>query len=206
PRRDPLSRGGSRAESLAPRTGDEARPLRSRRDDLPQPFAWIVERCLAKDPNDRYASTKDLARDFADLRDRLSDLSRISTNGMVPAVRRSRGVMWASAVIAAGALLVGGYVVGKQFAAGGPPPPYWNLTFLRAISTGAIFPPGGNTVYYSAALGAEPSRVFVTRLDGTASEPLKLDPAQLLSVSRKGELAVLLTQGRNPGNSVGTLA
>ena len=41
-------------------------PLRSKRAEVPPQLAWIVERCLAKDPNDRYASTKDLARDLAD--------------------------------------------------------------------------------------------------------------------------------------------
>ena len=80
------------------------------------------------------------------------------------------------------------------------------LTFKRGIITGAKFSPDGQTIYYSAAIGSEPSRVFVTRLDSTASEPLKLPPAMLLSVSRKGELAVLLTNGRNAANSAGTLA
>ena len=30
----------------------------------PAPVRWIVERCLAKDPEERYASSKDLARDL----------------------------------------------------------------------------------------------------------------------------------------------
>ena len=39
----------------------------------PAPFIWIVERCLAKDPKQRYGSTRDLARDLAAVRDRLAE-------------------------------------------------------------------------------------------------------------------------------------
>jgi predicted ATPase/serine/threonine protein kinase len=39
----------------------------------PAPFIWIVERCLAKDPEQRYGSTRDLARDLAAVRERLAD-------------------------------------------------------------------------------------------------------------------------------------
>jgi adenylate cyclase len=35
---------------------------------------WIVERCLAKEPAERYALTPDLARDLASARDHLSEL------------------------------------------------------------------------------------------------------------------------------------
>ena len=45
------------------------------RPDLPLPVRWILERCLSKDREDRYASTKDLARDLASLRDRLAEVS-----------------------------------------------------------------------------------------------------------------------------------
>ena len=37
---------------------------------FPESFVWIVERCLAKEPGQRYASTSDLARDLKTLRDR----------------------------------------------------------------------------------------------------------------------------------------
>src|SRR5712692_10608216 len=40
---------------------------------VPAPLRWLIERCLAKDPDARYASTKDLARDLKSVRDHLSE-------------------------------------------------------------------------------------------------------------------------------------
>ncbi|MGC2245673.1 MAG: protein kinase, partial [Terriglobales bacterium] len=59
------------AETTAAILRDE--PERSRMLQAAPPFLWIVERCLAKDPKQRYASTRDLARDLAAVRDRLAD-------------------------------------------------------------------------------------------------------------------------------------
>ena len=43
---------------------DEPEPLSAAAPGVPVPLRWIVERCLAKDPEERYASTRDLARDL----------------------------------------------------------------------------------------------------------------------------------------------
>jgi predicted ATPase/serine/threonine protein kinase/Tfp pilus assembly protein PilF len=40
---------------------------------IPLPLQWTIKRCLAKKPEDRFASTRDLARDLAIVRDRLSE-------------------------------------------------------------------------------------------------------------------------------------
>ncbi|MCM2269353.1 MAG: serine/threonine protein kinase, partial [Thermoanaerobaculia bacterium] len=56
-------------ESLTAVIREEPEPLRAKNAALPPQLGWIVERCLAKAPNDRYGSTTDLARDLADLRD-----------------------------------------------------------------------------------------------------------------------------------------
>ena len=61
------------AETTAAILRDEPERLGARMLQAPAPFTWIVERCLAKDPKQRYASTRDLARDLAAVRDRLAD-------------------------------------------------------------------------------------------------------------------------------------
>ena len=61
------------AETAAAILRDEPERIGSRMLQAPAPFLWIVERCLAKDPQQRYASTRDLARDLTAVRDRLAD-------------------------------------------------------------------------------------------------------------------------------------
>ncbi|MBL8115002.1 MAG: PD40 domain-containing protein, partial [Acidobacteria bacterium] len=51
---------------------DEPEPIQKLSPKTPLPFVWLVERCLAKDPEERYAATRDLARDLRNLRDYLS--------------------------------------------------------------------------------------------------------------------------------------
>lgn len=53
---------------------EEPKALGSLNPEVPPPFCWVVERCLAKDPEKRYFSTRDLVRDLAAIRDRLTDL------------------------------------------------------------------------------------------------------------------------------------
>ena len=64
----------SAAETAAAILRDEPEHIASRTFQAPAPFIWIVERCLAKDPKQRYESTRDLARDLAAVRDRLAEM------------------------------------------------------------------------------------------------------------------------------------
>jgi predicted ATPase len=69
----PAFRKPSYAETLAAILRDEPERLGTRMSQAPAPFLWIVERCLAKNPKDRYASSRDLARDLAAVRERLAE-------------------------------------------------------------------------------------------------------------------------------------
>lgn len=74
----------------------------------PPPLRWIIERCLAKDPAERYASTRDLARDLQTVREHLSETSTAET--VLPGFRVRRRPLLAAAalllVVAAGAALL----------------------------------------------------------------------------------------------------
>jgi predicted ATPase len=65
----PAFRGTGKAEIVAAILRDQPECLHSIKLQAPAPFFWILERCLAKDPNQRYTLTRDLARDLATVRD-----------------------------------------------------------------------------------------------------------------------------------------
>lgn len=53
---------------------EEPRAIGSLNPEVPPPFCWVVERCIAKEAEKRYFSTRDLVRDLVAIRDRLTDL------------------------------------------------------------------------------------------------------------------------------------
>ncbi len=89
---------------------DEPEPIATLNPKIPGPVRWIVERCLAKRPEDRYASTRDLARDLAAVRDHLSEVSGPTGDTGAAPVRRSRRP-WIPAAVAAALLLAAGVAV-----------------------------------------------------------------------------------------------
>src|SRR5262245_62133133 len=64
--------GNSIMEVLASILRDKPAALEELKLGIPSPLQWIVDRCLAKRPADRYAATRDLARDLARLGDRIA--------------------------------------------------------------------------------------------------------------------------------------
>jgi Tol biopolymer transport system component len=183
------------AETLVAIIKEEPEPLSQLAPRSPAPVRWIVERCLAKDPEERYASTKDLARDLKSLRDHLSETS---VSGGLEAAEppRARRRRWL--VPALIALLLGGALgfLARGGLRGGAPEPiqFRRLTFQRGRILAARFAPDGQTMVYSAAWEGRPSEVFSTRADSPESRSLGLPGANILAVSSTGELAVALRQ------------
>jgi hypothetical protein len=181
------------AETLVAIIREEPEPLAQIAPKAPVPVRWIVERCLAKDPEERYASTKDLARDLKSVRDHLTETS---VSGALEAAEpvRTRRRRWL--LPAAIAFLLGAGIalfVAKTTRLFEPAPPnFQRLTFRRGSIVTARFAPDGVSAVYSAAWDGNPIEIFTARPESPESKSLALPPANLLSVSRGGELAISL--------------
>ena len=55
---------------------EEVLPLEGLDSRVPPPLRWAIERCLSKDPNERYSATAELARELKQIRDKLSDFQQ----------------------------------------------------------------------------------------------------------------------------------
>lgn len=145
-------RRATAAESLAAAIREEPEPLRSRRPDLPPQLGWIVERCLAKDPDDRFASTLDLARDLADLRDHLAELGTRAHEDQ-PVSGRLRGLRLATIIAVAAAGVAVGYLISVARRGGSTGRPSWaptveRLTQLPGVESEPTMSPDGKSVVY----------------------------------------------------------
>ena len=90
-------------QTMASIIEDEPQSLLELQPQVSEPLVTVVERCLAKSPDRRYASTQDLARDLHDLRDGLISGSRSSFR-MPPPKARSTTKWWAGASLLAVAI------------------------------------------------------------------------------------------------------
>jgi Tol biopolymer transport system component len=96
----------SSAETLTAIIREDAAPLQA---TVPAPLRWIIERLLAKDPAERYDSSRDLYRELKQLRDRLSDTTApisgviAAQSSVVPAARHRR---WLPFVALAAAMAI----------------------------------------------------------------------------------------------------
>src|SRR5512135_1402091 len=196
------------AETLVAIIREEPEPLSQAAPKAPAPVRWIVERLLAKDPEERYASTKDLARDLKSLRDHLTETSASGALAPAEPVKTGRRGWLAPAVLA----LVAGACVALLAARrldlfASPLPRFQRLTFRRGTILSSRFAPDGKSILFGATWDGSPVEIFSTRPESPESRSLGLPSDNLLSVSRGGELAISLGWKFDVGwESTGTLS
>ena len=190
--------GESRASVIAAILTSDPPPMSTLHPVTPLALERVVGRCLAKNPDDRWQTARDLGWELKSIAEERAHASKL--------VREGKGrTLLAGALIGAGlmaAVSVGAWMLRP----GDPSPPsYQRLTFRRGIISSARFAPDGETVVFSAAWDARPYELFSARLGSTESRSLGLANGRILSVSSTGEMAVLLGPQSFFGG-IGTLA
>jgi Tol biopolymer transport system component len=166
--------------------------------DTPESIRRLLRRCLQKDPALRL-------HDIADARLEIAEAEGPPPDDMPRRARRP----WRLALLASGlavAVTAAGYVA-SRIVAGPTVGVVTQLTFRNGIIGRARFAPDGESVVYGAAWNGEPYRLYTTRLGSALSRALDLGPADLIALSKQGQIAVSLSRPAIDGwEPHGTLA
>jgi eukaryotic-like serine/threonine-protein kinase len=159
------------------------------RSEIPPGLDRIIRHCLEKNPVERFQSARDVA--FA-----LEALSGSATSAAVvvdPPVTRSRMPRLALAVL--GTLVVAGAAgvfIGRAMAPrNAAPMRFTTKTFEPQTIVVARFMPDGESIVFSSAPTGNVVQLFEIRSGSVEAHPFGPPRTHLLSVSSKGELAVL---------------
>ena len=157
---------------------------------IPAPVANLVNRCLAKDPEQRFETARDLAFSLEALRTVSWPVAGVGDSAAAPPRRGPSRMFW-PAVAVLMTLLASALGI-RALRSAAEQPTVKQLTFRRGSILAARFAPDGRTVHFSAAWSGGVPQVYSTTVDSTEIRPLGVGAAQLLSVSRGGELALSL--------------
>jgi eukaryotic-like serine/threonine-protein kinase len=183
----------SRAGVIAAILGSEPPAVSTLHPRAPPSLDWTVRRCLAKDPDDRWQSARDIAAHLRWILEGGAAAAGTTPMGTTPK-RRGRGWLAGAAAVLLAVVVLGG-LAARRFALPSPPR-FHRLTYRPGIVFGGRFAPDGQTIVYSAAWQGGAPEMFLTRPGSAESRPLGLTDARILSVSRTGEMALLLTPDR----------
>jgi Tol biopolymer transport system component len=197
-----IFRRNSSAETMAAILKDDPPSIGLTRSTPPL-LERIVQHCLEKNPMERFQSARDLVFD-------LEALSYSSaTTAVAAGVSHGRTPQkWiAKAAICSLVALAIGFAIGHRRL--DPDATWQRLTYGKGSVLSARFAPDGQTIVYTAAWNGKPSEIFATRPESPESRPLGVREAELLSISKKGEMAVITgikPFGSSAEGYMGTLA
>jgi len=149
----------------------------------------IVQHCLEKSPEQRFHSASDIAFDL----EHLSGVSSTTARATATEAAKPRGKLLA---MIAGSLALALIMLGAGWWLGGgsrsaPLAEYKQITFRTGSIGNARFSPDGSVVYSASWDGGQP-QLYIARTDDPGSRELGLKDAELLAISKSGELAVRL--------------
>ena len=178
-------------------------PITALRVRVPVDLDGIVAKAMAKDRDERYQHVDEMIVDLRALRKKIESgksaviKTVVSQEGasteQQPASRPRKTTTLVAGAVGLPALLVVAFVAGTQFTDSAPEiPSCKRLTFRRGTVTSARFAPDGNTIVYSAAWDGGRRELFSTRLESSESRSLNIQDADILAISKTGEMALAL--------------
>jgi eukaryotic-like serine/threonine-protein kinase len=183
--------GANSVEVMGAILNDDPPSLADITPSVPLVLRVIVQRCMEKNPEQRFHSASDLA--FA-----LGSLSTIpdtqDTTPTTKRVRQARQVLWARiSFVVVGLALVGGIglYAGRHFASA-PPIRFEDVILRRGQFGQTRFAPDARTVVYTAGFRFGERGVYVADANTRVGRSLGMPNVEFLAVSRNSELAVLL--------------
>ena len=154
----------SSVETMAAIVRDEPSAIEEK---IPAPLKWIIDRCLHKEPEQRYESTRDLFHELKNLREHFSEA--YSSSGVLAAVPvKARPLRWKLlAGIATSGLVIGGLAVGLMMPTGQDLSKH-RYTPFAFDALGPVWSPDGKAVAYSGKVNGI-YQVFLRYLNSPTS-------------------------------------
>ena len=143
----------SAAETMAAIIQQDVDPLPP---STPAALRWTLERCLAKDPGQRYDSTGDLFRELRQIRDHLSE-THSPVESLPPPRRRTARATMIAAAAAALIVLAGGTAMARWLASRNAETSEWTGTQLGGpgIAMRPVVSPDGKLLAFSAMIDGQ---------------------------------------------------
>jgi serine/threonine protein kinase len=166
---------GSTPEIMTAIIREEFEPLPP---TAPAPLRWIVERLLAKNPAERYDSTRDLFRELRQLRDYLSQGGpssiAVPVAEAIPTPARAKPWLkrwWPAAVTAGAALIAFAFAWIVRPTGGFEQLRFTPMEVAWENPSGAVWSPDGRAFAYVAGASSH-RRLFVRYLESPTASPL----------------------------------